>query len=309
MHNASAATALPLTLGLVLRQATARLRHAGVENAGDDARRLLSAVLGLSSAQVLSRPERLLRPEEFERVGRCIARRVAREPVSRILGERDFYGRSFTISPATLDPRADSETLIAAALELATSEERLEQPLRILDVGTGSGCLLLTLLAEIPAATGVGTDTSVAALDVARTNARRLGVADRAHWIAADVLDAVHGKFDILISNPPYIRSEEVSSLEPEVRCYDPPSALDGGADGLRFFHRLLARAADVVGDGCVVLEVGHDQADAVATLLVSTGSATSTEDVRVYRDVAGKRRCVAARTRKRADAQKPLGF
>ena len=219
-----AGTVAQLTLGAALRQVTAQLRHAGVESAGDDARRLLAAVLELSTAQILARPERPLSPDEAESVGRCVARRVAREPVSRILGERDFYGRSFAISPATLDPRPDSETLIAAALELAASEGWLARPLRILDVGTGSGCLLLTLLAELPGAVGVGTDTSVAALDVARANAQRLGVADRAQWLAADALEAVRGKFDILISNPPYIPTQEIAGLDPEVRRYDPPS-------------------------------------------------------------------------------------
>jgi release factor glutamine methyltransferase len=293
-----AGTVAQLTLGAALRQATADLRRAGVESAGDDVRRLLAALLGLSGAQILARPERPLSPEEIESFARCIARRVAREPISRILGERDFYGRSFAISPATLDPRPDSETLIVAALELAASEGRLARPLRILDVGTGSGCLLLTLLAELPGAVGVGTDTSAAALDVARGNARRLGVAHRAQWLAADALEAVRGPFDILISNPPYIPTREIAGLDPEVRCHDPPSALDGGEDGLRFFHRLVARMGDVVLDGWVVLEVGHDQADAVAALLASRGPATSAVDIRFYRDVAGRRRCVAARTR-----------
>jgi release factor glutamine methyltransferase len=293
-----AGTVAQLTLGAALRQATAQLRHAGVESAGDDARRLLAAILELSTAQILARPERPLSSDEAESVGRCIARRIAREPVSRILGERDFYGRSFAISPATLDPRPDSETLVTAALELAASEGWLARPLRILDVGTGSGCLLLTLLAELPGAVGVGTDTSVAALDVARTNAQRLGVAHRAQWLAADALEAVRGKFDILISNPPYIAAHQMAGLDPEVRCYDPSSALDGGADGLRFFRRLITRLGDAVVDGWTVLEVGHDQADAVAALLSSTESAASAGDIRFYRDVAGKRRCVAARAR-----------
>jgi release factor glutamine methyltransferase len=293
-----AGTVARLTLGTALRQATADLRRAGVEGAGDDARRLLGAVLSLPAAQVLARPERLLSPEEAERIGHCVARRVAREPVSRILGIRDFYGRSFAISPATLDPRPDSETLITAALELAGREGWLARPLRILDVGTGSGCLLLTLLAELPGALGIGTDTSVAALDVARANARRLGVAHPAHWLAADALEAVRGRFDILICNPPYIPTATIAGLDAEVRCYDPPSALDGGEDGLRFFHRLLSRMEEVVVDGWVVLEVGHDQADAVAALLASKGWAGSAGDIRFYRDVAGRRRCVAARAR-----------
>ena len=123
-------------------------------------------------------------------------------------------------------------------------------------------------------------------------------MADRAQWLAADALEAVRGKFDILISNPPYIPTREIAGLDPEVRRYDPPSALDGGEDGLRFFHSLIARMGDVVVDGWTVLEVGHDQADAVAALLSSTGSAASAGDIRFYRDVSGKRRCVAARTR-----------
>jgi len=120
-------------------------------------------------------------------------------------------------------------------------------------------------------AVGVGTDTSVAALHIARANAPRLGVAERAQWLAADALEAIGGKFDILISNPPYIRTAEIAGLDAEVRCYDPPSALDGGEDGLRFFRRLAARMGEVVADGWVVLEVGHDQADAVAALLGSS--------------------------------------
>jgi release factor glutamine methyltransferase len=289
-----ATLAAPLTLGEALQQATGELRRTGIDGAGDDARRLLSASLGLSAAQVLARPERLLSAEEADAFFRRIARRTAREPVSRILGEREFYGRTFAVSPATLDPRPDSETLIEAVLGLAAEAGSPARPLSILDVGTGSGCLLLTLLAELRHAAGVGTDVSVAALDIARANAGRLGVDDRAQWLAADALDAVGGPFDILISNPPYIPTGQIAALEAEVRCHDPLCALDGGEDGLRFFHRLVARMPHVAPDGWSVLEVGHDQADAVAALLAAHGST----DVRFYRDVAGRRRCVAARTR-----------
>ena len=231
-----------LSLGAALRQATAVLRAAGIAGAGDDARRLLCAVLGLSAAQILARPERPMGSGDAETFSRCIARRVAREPVSRILGEREFYGRTFAVSPATLDPRPDSETLIGAVLELATSEGWRERPLRILDVGTGSGCLLLTLLAELPDASGVGTDTSATALSVARVNGQRT----RRRSTARNGLQpmgskAIGGTFDILVSNPPYIPTAEIAGLDPEVRCFDPPSALDGGVDGLRFFHHLAA--------------------------------------------------------------------
>jgi release factor glutamine methyltransferase len=284
----------PSTLAGALRRATAELRRAGIEGPGNDARRLLSAAVGLSAAQVLARPERPLRPEEVKRFGHCIARRLAREPVSRILGERDFYGRTFGISPATLDPRPDSETLIDATLELVALEGWPSRALRILDVGTGSGCLLLTLLAELPGAFGVGTDVSVAALETARGNALRLGLARSAGWLAGDLLDAVRGPFDILISNPPYIPTLQIAQVEPEVRKHDPLLALDGGVDGISFFRRLSAQVAKIVPDGWIVLETGHDQADAVATLLAAQGL----RKISVQRDVAGRRRCVAARTR-----------
>src|SRR5262245_16887507 len=283
----------PLTLADALRRATAQLRRAGVEGAGNDARRLVSAALGISAAQVLARPERPLSPEEVKSFGHLIARRVAREPVSRILGEREFYGRTFGISPATLDPRPDSETLIDAALKLVALEGWRARTLRILDVGTGSGSLLLTLLAELPDAFGVGTDVSVAALKTARGNAVRLGLARSAGWLAGDLVEAVRGPFDILISNPPYIPSLEIAQVEPEVREHDPRLALDGGADGVSFFRRLSAKAAKIVPDGWIVLETGHDQADAVATLLADQGL----RKISVHLDVAGRRRCVAART------------
>ena len=286
-------------LAAALRRAAARLRAAGIEGAGDDARRLLAAVLEVSSARLLACADHILDREVARRFDDCIARRAAREPVSRIVGEREFYGRSFTITPATLDPRPDSETLITAALALVSEERWQGRPLRIVDVGTGSGCLLLTLLAELPEATGVGIDLSPAALWVARHNAERIGAGARASWLAGDALEAIgHGPFDILISNPPYIPSGEIAALEPEVRSYDPHLALDGGGDGLRCFRRLLARMEDVLPDGWALLEVGHDQADAVAVFLPARVRARGPADLRFYRDVAGRRRCVAARSR-----------
>jgi len=282
------------TLGEALRRATADLHRAGIEGAGNDARRLLSAALGWSAAQILACPERPLNAAEIESFGRFMTRRLAREPVSRILSEREFYGRTFGISPATLDPRADSETLIDAVLALVAMEGWQRRPVRILDVGTGSGCLLLTLLAELPAAFGVGTDVSVAALKVAAANAGRLGLALRAHWLCGDMLGPVRGPFHILISNPPYIPTRHIAAVEPEVRDHDPALALDGGEDGLHFFRRLIARADEVVSNGWLVFETGHDQADRVAALLAARGFGK----VRVHRDVAGRRRCVAVRTR-----------
>jgi release factor glutamine methyltransferase len=284
------------TVTRAVRDVALTLRSAGVEDPGADARRLVAAVLGLSAAELLSRPERPLSGEEAERLRGYAERRSRREPVSRILGTRDFYGRSFALSPATLDPRPDSETLVEAALDIVRSAGRMTAPLRLIDIGTGSGCLLLTLLCELPHAWGVGTDISEEALAIARGNAGRLGVADRAAWLAADVLDGIAGVFDLLISNPPYIRTDEIVGLDPEVRVFDPRAALDGGVDGLRLYRRIAAGIPAAVPDGWAVLEVGHDQAEAVGELLVS-GTNADRRELRSYRDVTGRRRCVAVRT------------
>lgn len=287
------------TVAAALGRVTAELRGAGIADAGMEARRLLAAALGLSAAQLLARPEQAPAAEQGRRLESFLQRRLSREPLSRILGERDFYGRPFAISPATLDPRPDSETLIAAALDLVVREGWESRPLRILDVGTGSGCLLLTLIAELANATGLGTDISAPALDIARANAERLGLADRTAWRVADMLDGIEGPFDMLLSNPPYVRSVDLAGLDPEVRDYDPLTALDGGADGLGLYRRLLQRIPLVIPKGWIIVEVGYDQADAVAALLGSTGS--DPNQTAFYKDVTGKRRCVAMRTRTRA--------
>jgi release factor glutamine methyltransferase len=293
----------PPTVGSALREWTAQLARCGVEGAGSDVRRLLGAALDIPAARVLSQPERVLTPAEIATLTLHVARRARREPVSRILGRRDFYGRTFMISPATLDPRPESETLIEAAIGLVREEGWAQRGLRILDIGTGSGCLLLTLLAGLDGASGTGTDVSEAALAVARANAGHLGVADRASWLAADALESVPGPFHMLVSNPPYVRSDDIAQLEPEVRNFDPAVALDGGVDGLAVYQCLAPTVASVVPDGWVVMEVGYDQADAVASILADGIGRESLGDLRVYRDVAGERRCVAVRTRTGARA------
>jgi release factor glutamine methyltransferase len=281
----------PPTVAAALREATAALSRCGIEDAGGDVRRFLAAVLDAPSAALLREPERRLTDAELAALARSIARRARREPVSRILGRRDFWGRTFAITPATLDPRPDTETLVAAALEIA-AEEGWERP-RILDVGTGSGCLLLTLLCELASASGTGTDISAEALGVARANAQRLGVAQRASWLQADLLETVPGQFHILVANPPYVRSSEIEHLEADVRHYDPRIALDGGEDGLAVYRRLAAESLRVVPHGWIVMEVGYDQADAVVSAFAAIA-----EQTRVHRDVAGRRRCVAVKTR-----------
>jgi release factor glutamine methyltransferase len=299
-----------LTVGAALRQWTAALASAGLEEAGADARRLVAAVIEAPAARLLSEPERVLTPAEVATLSGYVARRARREPVSRILGHRDFYGRSFVVSPATLDPRPDTETLVEAALEVIREERWDPAALRILDVGTGTGCLLLTLLCELPWARGTGTDISPAALAVARNNADLLGVARRASWLTADALESVPGSFHMLVSNPPYVRTGDIAHLDPEVRSFDPATALDGGADGLAIYRRMAPAIARVVPNGWAILEVGFDQADAVAEIVSAAVAKAGAEaaDIRVRSDVAGKRRCVAVKTRMGRHAQKALG-
>jgi release factor glutamine methyltransferase len=286
------------TVGSAVRDLTKQLVHAGIEGAGGDVRRLAAGALGVSGADLLRAPERVLTTAELQLLQAYVSRRRQHEPVSRILGVRDFYGRTFAISHATLDPRPDSETVVAAALEIVREEDWMSQPLRILDVGTGSGCLLLTLLCELPQATGLGTDISEAALATASGNACRHGLEQRVAWLRADGLERINGPFHMLVANPPYVRTADLEGLEPEVRDFDPVDALDGGPDGLTIYRRLAPRMADVIaGPGWVVLEVGHDQADLVSALIGSEGTGMDGAQIRIRRDVAGKRRCVAART------------
>ncbi|MBO0766248.1 MAG: peptide chain release factor N(5)-glutamine methyltransferase [Hyphomicrobiaceae bacterium] len=299
-----------LTVGLALRQGTAALARAGIEGPDADMRRLTAGVLDVPPAKLLSEPERALSKAEARQLASYIARRARREPAARILGRRDFYGRSFLLSPATLDPRGDTETLVEMALDMVKEERWDPAKLRILDVGTGTGCLLLTLLCELPGATGTGTDISPAALLVARTNADRLGVGQRASWLTADALETVCGAFHILVSNPPYVRTADIARLDPEVCNFDPAIALDGGLDGLTLYRRMAREIPRVVPEGWALLEVGFDQADAVASV-VSEGTAAvgcRVAELRIGRDVAGRRRCVAVKTRDGTHAQKPLG-
>ncbi len=282
------------SLGALIKTQTAVLAAAGIDDAQRDARLLIAHALGLSAIDLLKSPERLLPMAEAEAAMTLIARRCRHEPVSRITGSRDFYGRTFRITPATLDPRPESETLIEAALAALARAGRTSAPLVILDVGTGSGCLLLTLLAELPQAFGIGSDISAEALDVARCNARTLGLHERVGWVRGDALACFGGPFDVLISNPPYIPSDDIRGLEPDVRDFDPRGALDGGADGLVVYRALTSGLSRVVPNGWVFFEIGSTQADDVVRLL----AADVQGPIEVHDDLAGLPRCVASQTR-----------
>ncbi|HEX5930229.1 MAG TPA: peptide chain release factor N(5)-glutamine methyltransferase [Methyloceanibacter sp.] len=272
------------------------LRQGGIETPELDARLLLCHAASLSHEAFIARAREDLRPDAAALLEGAIARRLKREPVARIRGTREFYGRSFLLGPESLDPRPDTETLIDAALDIIGKKGWREEPLKLLDLGTGSGSILVTLLAELPRATGIGTDLSPRALAVAAANASAHGLASRAVFIAADWLDAIAGKFDLILSNPPYLAASEIAGLAADVAAYDPRLALDGGPDGLDSYRRIAARAREVLaGDGRLLVEIGPAQAEAVAAIFAGAGLRPD-EAGSPRLDLAGRSRVVVAR-------------
>lgn len=283
----------------VYRLCGALLREAGFESHAQDAALLMEHVAGITRLDMLRDPSLPLGQDVAARLAAAVARRLDNEPVWRIIGKREFYGRTFTVTPAVLDPRPDSETLIEAALQWRREGRMAERP-QILDFGTGSGILLLTLLAEIADATGTGIDISADALDVAGSNAAALGpkIAERARWVNGDAIPTDCGPVDVLVSNPPYIRSSEIEGLDPAVRRFDPLLALDGGADGLDFYRAIAEVLIDVVPEGLVFLEIGADQGASVSELIRSQVAQNRIIQIIVLKDLAGLDRCVAVQTR-----------
>jgi release factor glutamine methyltransferase len=284
------------TLSQVFVAAAGALRQAGIATPELDARLLLCHAAGLSHEAYIARAREALRPDAATRLEGAIARRLKREPVARITGLREFYGRRFALGPATLDPRPDTETLVEAALDLVADKGWQDKPLNLLDLGTGSGAILVTLLAELPRARGVGTDLCPEALRIAAANARVHGVASRASFVAGDWLEAVAGRFDLILSNPPYLATREIAELSEEVAGYDPHLALDGGPDGLAAYRRIAARASEALAeDGRLLVEIGPAQAGAVADILKEVGLGAEGPG-HVRRDLAGRPRVVVAR-------------
>lgn len=276
-----------------LTRAIARLHAAHIENPQLDARLLFGHALGLDRAQLLSQSQRALTPEETAKIDALIARREKRESVARILGKREFWGLDFALNEATLEPRPDSETLVEAVLRLWNANDGNQTP-RLLDLGTGTGCLLLALLHEWPNATGIGVDIALRAAQQASENAQNLGLAARAEFRMGDWLSALapHDTFDIVISNPPYIPAAAIANLMPEVRDRDPTRALDGGTDGLDPYRFLIPRlAAHLNPDGLAAFEVGQGQAPHVAEMFRAAGF----QNIALHRDLGGIERCVTA--------------
>lgn len=264
--------------------------EAGLDSPALDARILLAHALGITATELTLRPE-IPVGEAAEALAALAARRLAREPVSRILGEREFWGLPFRLSPATLVPRPDTETAVETALALLADRS---EALRLLDLGTGSGCLLVALLHECPAAFGVGVDRSLEALATARSNAALNEVGDRAAFLAGDWGAALRGPFDLVVSNPPYIPTRDLAGLEPEVRAHDPRLALDGGPDGYDPYRIIFQQAAGplLAPGGLLVVEIGIGQEADLSTLAQRAGLAL----VRNASDLSGIPRALAFR-------------
>lgn len=269
------------TVKLLLADAKALLSETEVPSL--DARLLLQHATGLNHAELVADPEFEISATVAKQFEALVARRAAYEPVSRILGTREFYGRDFRVTPDVLDPRADTETIVDVCIA--------HKPKRILDLGTGSGILAITLLAECPSATAVAVDLSSAALAVAKSNAENLGVAKQLTFIEGSWFSKVEGQFDLIVSNPPYIPAAEVPLLHVEVKDHDPYLALVGGDDGLECYRAIAASAAPhLTPEGVVALEIGAGQAAGVTAIFEAQGFQLTKQ----ANDLGGHIRCLA---------------
>ncbi len=261
------------TLAEALAAARRRLAGAGIADAAGDARTLLMGLLDLTPTSFITEGDRALGEAERQAIDDALARRIAREPVHRILGRRAFSRLDLTLSPQTLEPRPDTEVLVDALVPHAERIVRATGGCRILDLGTGTGAICLALLDLVPGTRGVGSDLSAGALETARRNADINGVADRFGTVESDWFAAVTGVFDIIVSNPPYIVRSVVGTLDDEVRLHDPILALDGGEDGLDAYRAIAAGAGDHIRDnGLVAYEIGYDQKDQVTAIMREKG-------------------------------------
>ena len=261
------------TVEAARRALTASLKSAAIESVDIDARLLTGHALGLDLTGLILAAQRQFAPDESARLEEFARRRLAGEPIARIIGEKEFWGLPLQLSSATLVPRPDTETVVELALELLRADGNFDRPLRIADLGTGSGAILLALLSELPAAHGFGTDISEGALQTAGANAARAGLSNRATFIACDYAGGLTGPFDLIVSNPPYIRSADIDGLAPEVRNHDPRAALDGGADGLDAYRTLIPQAAGLLAPrAALVVEAGEGQSAQIQALMTAAG-------------------------------------
>ncbi|MCU0802557.1 MAG: peptide chain release factor N(5)-glutamine methyltransferase [Rhodobacteraceae bacterium] len=268
-----------------LKAATAMLAKAGIEDPAGDSRKLAAHALGVPAHRIALMLDDPISPEADARLNASIADRAHHRPVSKITGRRAFWKHDFHLTDATLDPRPDTEVLVAEALRLPF--------VKMLDLGTGTGCILLSCLADMPMAHGTGTDISADALAVAATNAQALHLTHRVTLLQSDWFSAVDGRYDLIVSNPPYIAADEMPGLSPDVRNWDPPLALTPGGDGLDAYRRIAAGAgARLLSGGRLLLEIGPTQAPSVCALLEQAGL----QLLVVLPDLDGRSRVISAR-------------
>jgi release factor glutamine methyltransferase len=280
-----------LCVDAVRRKVAQRFRDHGLDTPDLDARILVGHALGLDRTALMLAGDRRLEAAEIARIETLGARRLRREPIARITATKEFWGLPLTITPDVLVPRPQTETVVEQALA-AVDRTGGRRALRIADLGVGSGAILIALLAELPNACAVGTDRDPAALALARENARRLGVAARAAFVACDFGAAVAPGCDLVVTNPPYIRTDEIAELEPDVREFDPRGAIDGGIDGLAAYRVIAIHARHMlVPGGHLIAEIGKGQGDAVAALFAAAGFG----DIGIVPDLAGVSRVVVA--------------
>ncbi len=278
------------SFGSLVTEAATALFRAGFDEPRRHARRLIAGAFGLSSARLLAAADREVAAPGAERVRALLRRMLDGEPLTRIFEHREFWGLDFALSPDTLDPRPETETLVAAVL--ARIDDR-KAPIKFLDLGTGTGCVLLALLSELPAATGIGIDLAEGAVRTAQSNAAALGLADRARFVVGDWAAPLAGRFAAIVANPPYIPTGMLAGLPRAVKEHDPERALDGGADGLAAYRAIAADLVQRLGpDGIFVTEIGAGQRDAVQAILADHGLAIDAIDC----DLAGIPRCIVAR-------------
>ena len=282
------------TVETARRTLAARFKSGAIESSEIDARLLVGAVLGLDLTGLITAAHRQFTAGESARLDDFARRRLAGEPVARILGHKEFWGLPLQLSAATLVPRPDTETVVELALEMLRADGKLNHELRIADLGTGSGAILLALLSELPNAHGFGTDISAAALQTAKTNAANAGLANRTTFIVCDYATGLSGPFDLIVSNPPYIRSADIAGLAAEVREFDPWAALDGGADGLDGYHALIPQAAGLLApDAALIVEAGEGQIGQIEGIMTTAGLTPASVP---KADLAGIQRAVAGR-------------
>jgi release factor glutamine methyltransferase len=261
------------TLAGLSREVRNRFEEAGLDDPALEARILISGLLGLSSTELVTRAGEPVDDEQTDRVQAAAARRLLHEPVHRILGEREFYGLPLALSPETLEPRPDTEILVDSVLVHARRLASANGHIHILDIGTGTGAICLALLSECPEAAGTGSDISRQALETAKKNAGRNGLASRFQTVHSDWFESISGRYHVIVSNPPYIPSGVIETLEPEVRMFDPAAALDGGPDGLDAYRAIALNSGRFLHDeGVLGVEIGHDQRVAVTAIFEAQG-------------------------------------